>query len=83
MNPVTAQIRKTQSCKVSSCQRPWLFSLIIEDSRVCWRTPSVRVLVAPAKKYVGLFRYDACDGFDAAAKENRDLGTSRWQLPRQ
>jgi len=22
------------------------------------------------------------DGFDAAAKKNRDLGTSRWQLPK-
>jgi hypothetical protein len=46
-----------QSLVVSAA---WFFSLIIEDSPRALAHTTMRVLVKPAKKYVGLFRFDAC-----------------------
>jgi hypothetical protein len=62
----------------------WLFSLIIEDSPRALAHTTMRVLVNPAKK---VRRSNQVRCLPTAStlplKTNRDLGTSRWQLPRQ
>jgi len=51
----------------------------LQDSLHALTHTAVRVLVAPAKKYVGL-EVRCLPTASTLPLKNRDLGTSRWQL---